>query len=279
MLKDFRKKAYTTLEPKEETTSLSKTIDLSISTLILLSVISVILESIPAVESKYGNYFSYFHLFTISIFTIEYLLRVWVAIENEKFSDNPFKARISYIFSPLGILDLLAILPFYIPVSIGVDFRFMKLFRLLRVFRLFELFQYNREINVFINVFRNKRKDLILGSTFILLLLLFVSTLMYFAEHEAQPEKFSSILDAMWWGVATITTVGYGDITPITAIGKLLGGITAVFGFALFAVPAGILASGFSEEMQQARKDKNSSSQKDACPHCGKSLQEEGHQH
>ena len=165
----------------------------------------------------------------------------------------------------MALVDLAAILPFYLPMVLMLDLRFVRAIRLMRLFRLFKMGRYSQSLKMIINVFRAKKPELMISLAVLSILLIFASSLMYYCEHEAQPDNFSSIPAAMWWGVSTLTTVGYGDIYPVTHIGRFMGAIISILGIGIFALPAGILASGMIDEMQ---KEKEPS----VCPHCGKPL-------
>jgi voltage-gated potassium channel len=164
----------------------------------------------------------------------------------------------------MAIIDLLAILPFYLPLVLP-DFRFMRAIRLFRLFRILKLARYSDALKTFADVLNLKKEEL--GVTFFatLILLVVASSMVYEAENEVQPEAFANIPDAMWWGVVTLTTVGYGDIYPVTPLGKFIGSFVVISGIGLFALPAGILASGFNEVLQR-RKEKHR--KKMICPHC-----------
>lgn len=171
-----------------------------------------------------------------------------------------------YILTPLALVDLVAILPFYVPMLVHLDLRTVRAIRLLRVFRLFKMGRYSESVRTLGRVFRAKKEELIVTTFMVFLLLEVASTLIFFAENEAQPEAFSSVPAAMWWGVTTLTTVGYGDVYPITLLGKVLGAIVAILGIGMFALPAGILGSGFVEEIQRTRRTVR------LCPHCGQPI-------
>jgi len=236
-------------------------LDMFIITLILLNVVAIVLESVAPIRARFQWHFMQFELFSVVIFSVEYILRIWTANLNPKFG-KPFSGNIKYALTPMAIIDLMAILPFYLTI-LGVDLRLLRILRVLRIFRLFKIARYVEALNFITKVFRKKKEELVISLIFTGFLLLFASTLMYNVEHEAQPDKFSSIPTTMWWGIATLTTVGYGDIFPITPIGQFLGGVIAIIGIGLFALPTGILASGFSEEIS---KRKN---QEEYCPTCG----------
>jgi voltage-gated potassium channel len=189
---------------------------------------------------------------------------LWIAPLDARYS-KPVIGRIRYAFSLMAVVDLLAILPAFMPLIFPLDLRILRFLRLFRLFRLFKLSRYVESLNTLDDVVRSKKEELLVTVVMIGMLLVFASSLMYIVETEAQPDKFPDIPSAMWWGVATLTTVGYGDVFPITALGKLLGGFIAFLGIGMFALPTGILASGFSEEIKK-RRDKDKICE---CPHCG----------
>lgn len=167
----------------------------------------------------------------------------------------------------MALIDLMAIVPAYMPGDPFLDFRYARVIRLVRLVRTLKMVRYSRSVQTFSNVFRERRADLTLITLLLVVLLVVSASSMYFAEHTAQPQTFSSIPAAMWWAAVTLTTVGYGDIYPITPLGKFLGAVIALIGIGLFALPAGLLASGFAEELQKVRA---SSSKR--CPHCNGEL-------
>ena len=231
--------------------------------IIFLNVLSVALETVQSLWLRYQYAFHVFELFSVAVFTIEYVLRLWSCTANKNFR-HPLWGRLRFIFTPLALIDLLAILPFYLPI-IFPDLRFMRAIRFMRIFRVFKLGRYSSSFKTLGNVLKAKKESLIITFFMVLLLLVMSASLIYFVEHEAQPQAFSNIPTAMWWAVVTLTTVGYGDVYPVTSLGKVLGSIIAVLGIGLFALPAGIIASGFADELnkREARR---------TCPHCGKSL-------
>jgi voltage-gated potassium channel len=170
--------------------------------------------------------------------------------------------------TPLAVIDLLAVVPFYIKYS-TVSLTFLRIFRIMALFRVFKIARYMHALKLFKHVLKDRKEQLVLSVIFILFVLVIISFVMFYAEHDAQPEKFSSIPATMWWGIATLTTVGYGDMVPITALGKTLGGIFAIAGVGLLALPAGILSSGFFELLHSKDSDKKSHA---FCPHCGNKI-------
>jgi len=257
----LKKRIWEILEISKENDKTSKCFDYFISILISLNVFAIILETENTLATDYKEFFNYFELFSIFVFTIEYLLRLWSCVSAEVYN-YPIIGRIKYIFSPLAIIDLVALAPFYIAYFV-VDTRILRILRLLRLFRITKHFRYSKTFQIIVITIEKKKEELLSALVLMLCLLLICSTGVYFAENEAQPEKFSSIISSMWWAVATLTTVGYGDIFPITMLGKLFGSVSAIFGVGLFAIPAGILASGFSFDSEKIHKK---------CPHCGKDI-------
>jgi voltage-gated potassium channel len=235
---------------------------------ISLNTFAIILHSVKSLRHEYDVFFSDFEYFSVVFFSIEYLLRLWACVENEKYR-HPFWGRLRYIFSAGALIDLLAIVPFYIS-NFTSDTGLIRILRLFRIFRLFKFSRYVHALKVIENVFKEKREELILSFVFFLFMLLISSSMMYYLENTAQPKVFSSIPATLWWGVTTITSVGYGDAYPITPLGKLLGGIVAVAGVAMFALPTGIFVSGFNEHINFQKKSEN---KHNFCPHCGKPLQ------
>ena len=219
---------------EENDTKSGRAFDLSIQALIIISLVSFSIETLPNLEASQRQFLRYIEISTITIFTTEYLLRIIVADKKSHF-----------IFSFYGLIDLFAILPFYI--STGVDLRSIRALRLLRLFRAFKLFRYSRAIQRFHNAFILAREELVLFFCVTLLLLFLSAVGIYYFENPAQPEVFSSIFQGMWWAVATLTTVGYGDVYPITAGGKIFTFVILMIGLGIVAVPTGLLASALSE--------------------------------
>ena len=253
MVKRIKERLYEILEIAAVGDIASKLFDIFIMTLITLNVIAVILATVERFDSQYQYYFRIFEIFSVTIFSIEYLLRLWTCTINKNFR-NSITGRIKYIFTPFAIIDLLAILPFYLPMIIPLDLRFVRAVRLFRLFRLFKLGRYSKAVFILKKALKEKKEELVLVIFIVFLLLIIFSSLMYFIEKEAQPEAFSSIPEAMWWGIITLTTVGYGDVYPITPLGKILGALIAFLGIGMFALPAGILGSGLVEVVRKKEK-------------------------
>lgn len=265
MYSTIKKQVFILLDPSESNSFGDKFVDTFLISLILLNILAVILETVDSLFIVYGPVFGAFEFFSVLVFSLEYLLRVWTCTCLEKYK-HPIIGRIKYIFSVGSFIDLLAIIPFYLPLSRLYDFRFVRIVRLVRFLRVFKLGRYLNASRIISNVFKSKKEELILCLLITLALIVVASSFMYFIEHDIQPDKFSSIPETMWWSVTTLTTVGYGDVVPITYTGKVVTAIISILGVGLFALPAGILASGFSAEFQRLKKSKN------ICPYCGEEL-------
>ncbi len=262
----IRRRLYLTLEPTEKGGTLERIFETLLIIMIVLNIVAIILDSVAVIRDQYHIVFVYFENFSVAFFTVEYFARLYSIVENPKYK-QPLYGRFRYAKTSMAIVDLLAILPFYL-TFLPLDLRFLRIFRLMALFRMFKITRYMRAMNIFKKVIAERKEQLVLSFIFIIFVLIIISFFMYLVEREAQPEKFGSIPDAMWWGMATLTTVGYGDVVPITPIGKFLGGIFAISGVAILALPAGILSSGFFELLH------NPQSKNHTCPHCGKDFHE-----
>jgi voltage-gated potassium channel len=258
----LKKQVFEIIDPSHSFDKISHAFNTGMLIFIFLNVISVVLETEENLYLQFKDIFYYFEVFSIAVFTIEYILRLWSCTEDNRFK-SPVLGRIKFAIQPIVIIDLLAFLPFYFPV-IGADLRFVRAVRLFRLFRLFKLGRYSKSLARLAAVIKAKKEELLITLFSGFIVLIIASSLMYYIEREYQPEAFSSIPAAMWWAVATLTTVGYGDVYPITVLGKIIGSFIAVLGVGLFALPAGIIASGFITEIQ--KKSENAFT----CPHCGK---------
>lgn len=224
-------------------TKLGRAFDLTIQFLIVLSLITFSIETLPDLTQDQKLILWYLEIGTVAIFSIEYILRVVV-------SDN----RLKFIFSVQGLIDLLAILPFYL--RIGVDLRSIRVFRLLRLARVFKFFRYSKAISRFKNTFRIVKAELILFMISTLFLLYLAAVGIYYFENQAQPENFASVFHSLWWAVATLTTVGYGDVYPITIGGRIFTFIILMIGLGIIAVPAGLLSSALTQTLDEEREKK-----------------------
>jgi len=267
-MKTLKKTVYEIIEEAEPGNRPSEIFDIFLITLIALNVVALIVGTVEEIHRISPGAFYLFEVISVGIFTVEFLLRVWTCTESPSYA-HPVKGRLKYLVSPLALIDLLAVLPVYLVFFInlhGLDLRFLRVMRLLaRIVRLGRYFSSLRTLGKIVHI---RRGELAAVVSVLFLLLVMTSSLMFFAEHKAQPEEFASIPRAMWWSIITLTTVGYGDVFPVTAAGRLLAGVIAIVGIGLFALPAGILGSGFMEELEREAQAPV------RCPHCGEVIDE-----
>lgn len=240
--------------------------NITLITIITLNAIAIVLHTVPAYNQQFARLFYDFELFSVGFFTVEYLLRVWVCVENDRYRHGLW-GRLRYMVSTAALIDFLAIFPFYFTLF-ATDLAIVRILRLFRIFRLFRISRYSHAFRMIQRVVTDKKEELVLSMVFVVFMLIIVSSVMYYVEHPAQPDKFSSIPATMWWGISAMTTVGYGDMHPITPLGKFLGGIAAIMGIGLFALPTGILVSGFTEHIRNQKMPTATQH----CPHCGKAI-------
>jgi voltage-gated potassium channel len=267
MFEKIKYRVYDILVETDDNELIDRIVAVILMILILVSVTTVILETVDEYDAAYGSLFHAIEIVSVAIFTIEYLLRLWIAPLDPNYAGR--FGRLRYALSLLAIIDLVAILPTFLPMFFPMDLLILRFLRTFRLFRLFKMSRYVQSLNTLDDAIIAKKEELLVSMAMIAMLLLFSSSLMYLVEHEAQPDKFPSIPAALWWGVVTLTSVGYGDTFPITPLGKLLGGFTAFLGVAMFALPTGIFAAGFAEELSKRRLKKDAEC---CCPNCGYDL-------
>lgn len=287
----LQRRVWTLLRPAEPGDAASRWVDLALIVLIAASAAAVVLATVAPVQARYGDLLTAFEVFSVTVFTAEYALRLWAAPTDSRYA-GAVRGRLRWAVTPLALVDLLAVLPFFLPF-LGFDGR---VFRLLRLVRLAKFGRYVPVFGLFTDVFRRRRGELLVTLEALALLLLLAASLMYFAEGAVQPDVFSSIPAAMWWAINVLTTVGYGDVVPVTAAGRLIAAVVAVIGICFLALPTAILGAGFVEAVEERRG--NSASRADAaaqhaeeaarhaeeaahedeqaerpcCPHCGAPL-------
>ncbi len=264
MIARIEKQVFDLIDASHADDDASRAFNIGMMFLISLNVMAVILGTESSLPPVFYVFLWWFEVFSIAIFSVEYILRLWVCTRNTQYR-HPVWGRLRYALTGSMLIDLVSILPFFVPAA-GLDLRFIRGVRLFRLFRLFKMARYSESLTKLGNVLKAKRSELGVTLFSVCVLLIIASSLMYFLEREAQPEAFGSIASSMWWGVVTLTTVGYGDIYPHTILGKLLAGFIAVLGIGLFALPAGIIASGFAAEVQGKPPEVK------LCPHCGKAI-------
>lgn len=231
----------------------SRIVDVSIIVLIVASVIAVVLESIDTLATRFHAVFYWFEIVTVALFTVEYLLRIWSSVENTELatdSASAFGIRVRYAFSFHAIIDLIAILPFYLlafGLLGGADLRLLRAVRLLRILK---LTRYSAALNMLIATILENGRSLAAAFFILITVMILAASGIYYFEKAAQPVDFGSIPAAMWWSFSTLTTVGYGDVTPVTVGGKVFGALITVVGLGMVALPAGIIASGFAQQLK-----------------------------
>ena len=266
-MKRIQNRIYELLEVAHPDDTASRFTDLFLFVLIALNVIAVIVETVEDLATQYATIFQLLEVFSVAVFSVEYVLRLWTCVADRRYA-HPVTGRLRFAGSWHAVIDLLAILPFYLPMILPVDLRILRALRFFRLLRFLKLSRYSESLRIFGKVLRSERTELMVALFIAGVLLVIGSSFLYLVEHEAQPDVFSSIPAAMWWGVATLTTVGYGDVYPITPFGRFVGAIVAITGVGMFALPAGILASGFSREMGKREEEPA------VCPHCGEPIHE-----
>jgi voltage-gated potassium channel len=246
----FRRRLFEILElQSQKDRNMSVFFSWLLTLMVLSNVLAVILESVPSIETQYGSCLVFFEIFSVAFFSMEYLLRIWAAAErNPQTHPSENRRRWAYVLSFHGLVDLLAILPFFLQAFLpGLDLRFL---RVIRIMRILKLSHYSTALEDLLASIYAERDAFISALYLLALSILITSCLMYFAEHALQPDKLGTIPDAMWWSIVTITTVGYGDVTPISPWGKVIGAFTALSGVFTVALLTGIVASAFASRVR-----------------------------
>ncbi|WP_170525387.1 ion transporter [Ruegeria arenilitoris] len=243
--KNLRARVYWWLERTDRDASGPRLLDIALIVLITLNVAAVILETVNSIYFEWKAAFDLFEGFSLTVFVVEYAARLWAAPENPE-----HKSRLSWAMSPLAVIDLLAILPALLYLFIPIDLRILRAFRMLR---LLKLTRYSPALGMLLAVFEEEAGAFFAGFFILMVMLIFAASGAWLAEHEVQPDAFGSIPAAMWWAMATLTTVGYGDVTPVTVAGKMFGAVITVIGIGMAALPAGIIASGLNDQLHRRR--------------------------
>lgn len=243
-----KNRVYEIIEVAKPGDIASRVVDIALIFLIILNVILVIADTFE-LPSVIADAAVWIENISIAVFSIEYILRAWTA--SEMFPElSPLRARLKYMRSFQAIIDILSLLPYFV-TFISVNLIVLRMFRVLRLLRVFKVNRYTNALHDIAAVFKKKASSLISSMFFVAFLMVIASVLMYNVEHDAQPDKFDNVLSGMWWAIATLTTVGYGDIYPVTALGKIMSTIIALLGIGLVAVPTGIITAGFSEQIKE----------------------------
>ena len=246
----MKQRLFQILEQGTQNDVASRIVDRILITLIVLNVVVVVLETVDSLYAVWRPWFLAVEILSVAVFTLEYVLRLWVADEHILFREKgPILARVRYMLTPAAIIDLLAILPSYAGLFVpAADLRFLRLFRLVRFLK---LARYSPGINSLMLAMRSEMRALLAALVVMVGLALIGASTMYLLERHIQPEHFGSIPAALWWAVSTLTTVGYGDVVPVTPAGKVLGGVMMFFGLGMFALPIGIIATAFAQEVHR----------------------------
>lgn len=245
-MKTTRQWLYSVLETHNHGL-LGRIINIALVLLIIANVIVIIASSEANVDLKFHEHFRAFEIFSVIVFTVEYFLRVWVSGEN---TSQPLIGRLRYMFSPMALIDLLAIAPSYL-LFFGTD---LLVLRTLRLARIFKLTRYSRSMELLVTVSKQEAETMISAIFILSIMIIIAATGIHLVEGNIQPEEFGSIPRALWWATVTLTTVGYGDVVPITTLGRLFGIVIVITGIGMAALPAGILASGFTSELNRRRE-------------------------
>ena len=246
-IQSIRRGVYQLLDPQDQSTTASLSANFVIVLVVFVSVIAMAMETDSSLAMAHAQLFWVIELSAVIFFAVEYVARWWSIIE----SDQHLRRR-DYLLSADALIDLVAILPFFFGLVYGLDLRIFIVFRL---FRLFKLFRYFAPLMVMASVMRAEARSFVSALLVMLVLVFLTATGIYFFEHEQQPDVLGSIPKAMWWAIVTLTTLGYGDVIPITPGGRVFAGLMTVFAVGIVALPAGMLASRFSEELQKRKTE------------------------
>lgn len=253
MLSTLKRRAYQVLNIDDPDDTVTVLVNGFLIILILINLAGFLLQTFEEISGRYELVFTYIEIFSVAVFSIEYVLRVWVCTLDPPYS-RPIAGRLRYMFTNmLAITDLIAILPFYLPVVIPFDLIVIRALRLFRLARLFKLARYSDSLDLIERVIVRQKYFLFVALTLQAILMLVSSAVMYFAEHDAQPDKFSNIFSAMWWGLSSLTAINYAGLYPITPFGRIAGAIIAFLGIIAMALPIGVITAGFEQEMKIAR--------------------------
>ncbi|MGK0370935.1 MAG: voltage-gated potassium channel [Glaciecola sp.] len=258
-INNLKQNVFYTLQPFGKDNHMGRWFDWFLIILIFTNVVAVILETLPTFQQQYHVQLFVFEVFSVTVFTAEYIARIWTStLDNnqEIIKTSTLRQRLRFMLKPMSIVDLLAILPFYLSMFIGLDLRVLRLFRLVRMMK---LGRYSVAMQTLQIVIAREYRVIVAALGMLMIVMVVAATVMYHLERAAQPEHFGTIPAALWWSVVTLSTVGYGDVAPITPVGQFFAGMFILIGVALFALPAGILASSFTEQMSLRRDNFRSS--------------------
>ena len=249
MAVSLKRRVFDLLEAGDRRTLPALLIDNGLCLLIVVSVVAIALESVPSYGSSYGGIFQTIEILSLTVFTLEYVARLWVCTEHAPFTQqSPAAVRLNFALTPTMIIDLLAIAPVLLLPFVGPELLMLRLFRLIR---LLKLARFSPALTTLGRVLYLERRALVAAIMIMLALIMFAASGMHLIERRVQPGEFGSIPAAMWWAMATLTTVGYGDVTPVTPLGRLFAGLISLLGIGMYALPIAIIASGFTNEVHR----------------------------
>ena len=256
----IRRMIYDIIQPDKGSSTASRVFDWIITSLVLVSVV-IVYSSTFELPIEIAHSLDGIEWVVSIVFTIEYMLRI-VTADYMFPRSGLLGSRIKYVFTPMAVIDLLAILPFWLPMILPGSMQGLRAFRLVRLLRILKLNRYFDAMRSIVNVVESKKRELLCSLFFVVILMLVSSLMMYAAENDAQPNTFRNAFSGLWWAVATLTTVGYGDIYPITVFGKILGAVIAFSGIAALAIPTGIITSGLTEQLSRKRMERELAKQR-----------------
>ncbi|HUI39626.1 MAG TPA: ion transporter [Methanothrix sp.] len=249
-----KKRVYEILEATKAEDPTAETVNFLLMALVVLNVIAVILETVETIYRPHRIAFQYFSDISIAVFTIEYVLRVWSCDVDLNYG-SALAGRLRYALTPLMLIDLMVILPSYVIFALPQDHRLLRGLRVFWSFRLLKLSRYSESLQTIVDVIKETQRELAVSFTTIIFFMILSSTIIYFLEHDAQPQSFPSIPATMWWAILIMTTIGT-NVYPVTSLGKVIGGMLIILGVATFALPTSILTSGFVDQLSKKRAER-----------------------
>jgi len=256
MIERYKSRVYQILEATDARDRTAEIVNLFMLVLVVLNVAAVVLETVDSIYLANRSLFQGFADLSVIIFTVEYILRIWSCDADPKYG-HPVFGRLRFAFTPAALIDLLVILPTYVILAFPADHRLLRSLRVLWTFRLLKLSRYSESLQTILDVIRAQKRELAISFSAIIFFMVLSSSVVFFLEHDALPERFSDIPATMWWAVLTMTTVG-DNFYPVTPLGKLVGGLIIILGVATFALPTSILTSGFVDELEMRRQKRES---------------------
>ena len=248
-IRALRRRVYQVLEEGPIGDGLSITVDRLLVALILVNLAAVALESVPSLATRYALTFALIEYVSLVVFTAEYALRLWSAVEHRPHQHlNHMQARLKYALSPAGLVDLVAVLPFWFAMLVPDALRVILVFRIVRFLK---IARYSPAMRSLFDVLYRERRALIGSFTILIGTALVAAALMYLAERHVQPDKLGTIPDALWWAIVTLSTIGYGDVVPVTVLGKFIAIVSVFLGMIMIALPVGIIATAFSGQIHR----------------------------